>query len=188
MPKRLQEVRDALNDALAEPTSRLAAYFGAASVLFLACLLPNLDLVRFILREGAFDARLKAVSILQVLWSGRLMLIHDGRWPILLLALCFGLDAALIAHHLKHRARLRREAGAGAFGMAIGLLGVGCASCGSVFFAGLLSAGATVGVLEWLPLHGQEFTWIGIAAVLASIVSVSRKIVAPAVCAIPKNR
>jgi hypothetical protein len=123
-----------------------------------------------------------------VLWNGRVLLTHDGRWPTLILAACFGVDAALILRSMRRRAHLAHQSGAGALGVAVGLLGAGCASCGSVFLSSLLGVGATVGALSWLPLHGREFTWLGIGLLVVSIFSLSKKIVEPVACAIPARR
>jgi hypothetical protein len=114
--------------------------------------------------------------------------MHDGRWPVLLMALLFGLDAALIAHYMRRQVRLNKVAGASAVGVVIGLLGVGCAACGSVFLTSLLGLGTALGVLAWLPLHGQEFTWLGVVIVVGSVFSIAKKIVDPEACAIPKKR
>lgn len=188
MPTRLRNLRDALRQAFSEPQGWLFAALGALFVLTLAMLLPSLHLLRFIFGQQLFDIRLKAATAAQVFWNSRVILLHDGRWPLLLMAGLFGLDAALISHYMRRQVRLNRDTGASAAGVMVGLLGVGCASCGSVFLSSLFGVGATVGASSWLPLRGQEFAWLGILVIVASIFSVSRKIVAPEACAIPRNR
>ena len=188
MPKRIAHLRDALRETFAEPIGWLAAAIGAVFVLLLTVLMSNTSLLGFILRERLFTGWLKLAAALQVIWSGRLILTHDGRWPILLLAALFGLNAALIVHYMRRQAGAHRAAGASAFGVLVGLLGVGCAACGSVFLSSLIGIGATVGALRWLPLHGLEFTWLGILLIIGSMFSVARKIVEPEACAIPGNR
>lgn len=188
MPKRLVHLREALQETFSDPKGWLAAVFGALFVLLLAMLLPSLNLIDFVFSERLFDGRLKTVTAAQVFWNSRILLLHDGRWPILLMAGLFGLNAALVVHYMRRQVRLNRAAGASALGVVIGLLGVGCASCGSVFLTSLLGVGATIGALSWLPLHGQEFTWLGILIVLASMFSIARKIVEPEACAIPGKR
>lgn len=188
MTASLIQLRQALKEAFSEPPGWLFAGAGTLFVLFLAMLLPSLGLLRFIFGEPIFDGGFKAVTAVQVLWGARLSLLHDGRWPLFLLALLFGLDAALIAHYMRRQVRLNRSAGAGAAGMLVGLVGIGCASCGSVFLTSLLGLGTTVGIIRDLPLHGEEFTWIGILAIAASVLSVAGKIAAPEACAIPQKR
>lgn len=188
MPKRLRHLRAALKETFSDPKGWLAAVLGAIFVILPAMALPSLNLLRFVFSERMFDGRLKAVTALRILWDGRLALAHDGRWPILVMAGLFGLNAALIVQYMRRQVRLNRVAGASAVGVLVGLLGVGCASCGSVFLTSLLGVGATVGALSWLPLRGQEFTWLGILIVTASIFSIAKKIIDPETCAIPEKR
>ncbi len=185
MSKRLTHLRAAIQEAFSDSRGWLAAALGAFFVIALAALLPNLNLLDFILREPAFDARLKFMTAARVVWNGHLIFLHEGGWLTLIMAGLFGLDAALIAHYMGRQVRLNRMAGASAVGVMIGLLGVGCASCGSVFLTSLLGVGATVGALSWLPLHGQEFTWLGIVVVTGSIFGIAKKITEPEACAIP---
>lgn len=188
MPKRLVHLQAALKETFSDPKGWLAAALGVLFVLLLTVLLSSMNLLSFIFSERLFDGRLKLFTAAQVLWNGRLILAHDGRWPILLMALLFGLNAALISHYMRRQVRLNRAAGVSAIGVAVGLLGVGCAACGSVLLSSLLGFGATVGAIGWLPMHGLEFTWLGILIVLGSMFSIARKIVEPEACAIPGKR
>lgn len=187
MPTRLRHLLDAVQEAFSDPRGWLFAVLGALLVLLSAMLLPSLALLRFIFNEPVFDGRLKAVTAAQVVWNSRVILTHDGRWSLLLMAGLFGLDTALISHYMRRQIRLGRAAGTSAAGVMIGLLGVGCASCGSVLLSSLFGAGAAFGALSWLPLHGQELTWLGVLAVAASVFGVAGKIVAPEACAIPRR-
>ncbi len=187
MTIRLARLRDALKETFSDPKGWAAAVSGSLFVILLAMLLPSSHLLKFVLGERQFSAWLKLMTAFQVFWNGRIVFVHEGGWLTLVMAGLFGLNAAMIAHYMRRQVRLNRTAGASAVGVLIGLLGVGCASCGSVFLSSLLGVGATVGALSWLPLHGQEFTWIGIAIVLASISAIARKIVEPASCALPSR-
>lgn len=187
MSQRWEQLRIALHETFSEPKGWLFAALGALFVILLALLLPSLHLLDFIFRERLFDGPLKTVTAAQVIWNGRLVFRHQGGWLILLMAGLFGIDASLIAHYMRRQMRVSRAAGASAFGMLVGLLGVGCASCGSVFLTSLVGMGATVGALSWLPLHGQEFTWLGILIAIFSMFSVAGKIVAPQACRIEKR-
>lgn len=186
--KRLAHLHGALKETFSDPKGWLAAVLGAFSVILLTVLLTSMSLLKFVFSERLFGGWLKVATTAQVLWNGRLILAHDGRWPILLLALLFGLNAALIAQYMRRQVRLNRAAGASAVGVLVGLLGVGCAACGSVLLSSLLGLGAAIAAIGWLPLHGLEFTWLGIVLILGSIFSVSKKIVDPEACAIPGKR
>jgi len=188
MPKRLIHLRNALRETFSDPKGWLAAALGVLFVLLLTIVMTSASLLGFVFRDRLFDGWLKLVTAAQVIWNARLILTHDGRWPILLLALLFGLNAALIAHYMRRQVRLNRAAGASALGVLVGLLGVGCAACGSVLLSSLIGVGATVGALGWLPLHGLEFTWLGILFVVGSMFSIAKKIVEPEACAIPAKK
>lgn len=188
MQKRLAHLRDALKETFSDPRGWLAAALGVFFVVLLTVVMTSMNLLGFIFRERLFGLRLKAVAAAQVLWNARLLLTHDGRWPVLVLALLFGLNAALIAQYMRRQVRLNKAAGASALGVLVGLLGVGCAACGSVLLSSLLGLGVTVGALRWLPMHGLEFTWLGILFIIGSMFSIARKIVEPEACAIPGKR
>jgi hypothetical protein len=128
---------------------------------------------------------LKLKSLLQILWGGRVSFAHQGGSVTIALALLFGINAAFIERYMRRQVRLHQAAGASAIGVLVGLLGVGCAACGSALLASLLGTG---GALAALPLRGQEFSWIGIVLVIASSFSLARKIVEPEACGIPQKR
>lgn len=188
MPKRFEHLRDALKETFADPIGWLAASLGALFVIFAAMLLPSLNLLDFIFSERQFDGSLKAVTAAQVLWNSRLVFVHENGWMTLVIAALFGINAAFITHYMRRQVRLNRAAGMSAFGVLVGLLGVGCASCGSVFLSTLLGTGAAVGFLGRLPLHGQEFSWIGIVVILLSMFGIAKRIVEPDVCAMPSKK
>lgn len=75
-----------------------------------------------------------------------------------------------------------REMGMSLFGTMLGLVGVGCASCGSVVLSSIFGLGATAGFLALLPLRGLEFSFISIILLIVSITLVSKKIIDPVVC------
>lgn len=89
-------------------------------------------------------------------------------------------------YYFKFRYRLEKEAGMSAIGIFSGILGVGCASCGSVIITSLFGIGMTASVIGVLPLRGQEFGLLGIVFLTVSIVILSQKIQQPLVC-VPKK-
>jgi hypothetical protein len=67
-------------------------------------------------------------------------------------------------------------------GMLLGLVGAGCASCGTALLAPVLTALGLVGSLSWLPFHGLEISFIGLGLVIFSTWFVLRKMSQPTVC------
>lgn len=181
---RIGHLRSALKETFSSREGWIAALAAALLVVLLSVVLSNLKLLGFILKEEYFSIGLKFKSVLQTLWGGRVTFAHEGGAVTLALALLTGVNVALIERYMRRQVRLHRAAGASAIGVLVGLLGVGCAACGSALFASILGTG---GALATLPLRGQEFSWIGIVLVIISTFSLARKLVEPEACAIPEK-
>lgn len=102
-------------------------------------------------------------------------------------AVTVGVNAALIVFLIKRRmAPFPAELTSGV-GMFLGLIGVGCASCGSVVLSSVLGIGATTSLLTLLPWQGKE---LGVVALFISGLSAylaCRNIANPPICAVPKS-
>lgn len=66
--------------------------------------------------------------------------------------------------------------------MVSGFVGIGCASCGSVILASVLSLVGAGGVVFLLPLHGVEFNLLAIALLSYSAWRLAKKLRDPLVC------
>ena len=100
---------------------------------------------------------------------------------LLAASVLFAVNVVLLTHLFVMQRELSLESGGvgimGAFGS---LLGLGCASCGSVIFSFLgLSAAAAI-----LPLGGKEFVVLGILLLLWSIIGTSLRIQKNGICKI----
>ena len=67
-------------------------------------------------------------------------------------------------------------------GIASSLLGVGCASCGSVVLTSFIGLSSATTVLGVLPFRGQEFGLLGIIILLIAIGFTLKKINQPFIC------
>lgn len=183
--KRIAHMRAALKETFSRPEGWIVFVAGFIFVVLLGMTLSNLKLLGFIFRESDFSLSLKLSSAVQTVWGGRVAFRLEGGFVTLLLAFFFGLNAALIGRYMRRQVQLHQAAGASVIGIAVGLLGVGCAACGSALLASVLGVG---GALAFLPFHGQEFSWLGILLVSLSSFSLARKIAEPETCAIPQKR
>ena len=181
---RLLQLRSALRLAFARPSGYVAALFGAVFVVLLTLILPNTKLLGFTLGEPGFSFGLKLRTTAEILWNGRVIFMTHGGAVALLIAVAFGMNAALVFHYMRERVRIDRAAGASAAGIVIGLLGVGCAACGSVVLTSLLG----LGFVAALPFNGLEFAWLGLLVIFASTFMIAKKIVEPEACRIPAKR
>lgn len=154
----------------------------AMILLFVAIWLPNISFLRYILTSPAFSWSARA-GILWASW-GNLETNFTPATRILALAIVLlaAINVSLMVFHLRQRVVIAKEAGASLAGTLLGLVSVGCASCGSVILASIFGVSATVGFLGSLPLRGLEFGILSIGLLLVSIVSVAKRIASPLSC------
>lgn len=80
-----------------------------------------------------------------------------------------GVNLALVAYHVREHGLSRRGSGGSAVGVFLGVLGAGCAACGSALLAGLLSLVGAAGLVTALPLEGFEITLLAAGALVLSL-------------------
>ncbi len=154
----------------------------ALTMLLLILWLPNLSLLNFTLTYPG----LSITSRLEILWAYlgffRTGFTAANRVLMLGVALLAGVNLAMLMYHLRQRFRAARAIGAAIFSSLIGVIGVGCASCGSVVLASVVGLAATVGFLSLLPFRSAELGVIGLLLQVISIVVVARGIAKPYAC------
>jgi hypothetical protein len=104
---------------------------------------------------------------------------------LLLIATLFGINITLLVYYIRRQQLASRNLTAHATslgGLVSGLLGIGCAACGSVILTALLGMFGASGFLLLLPLHGAEFGLIGVIFLVISIRYLVRRIDDPLVC------
>lgn len=80
-----------------------------------------------------------------------------------------GVNLGVATYHF-HEHGLSVGQGSGSLGgIGLGLLGAGCAACGSAVLTGLLSIAGASGLLLALPLDGLEFSALAMVALLLSL-------------------
>jgi len=102
-----------------------------------------------------------------------------------LISILFGIYAAMAAYYFSQRISVVRGQGVvlGIGGMASGVLGIGCAACGSVIATGALSFLGASGAIALLPLRGGEFGFLGVGLLAIATAAIAKKISDPLVCA-----
>ena len=73
---------------------------------------------------------------------------------------------------------------AGIGGLVSGVFGIGCAACGTFIFTSVLALFGVGGILAYLPFGGEEFGFLGVALLVYSVYSLTKKITDPLVCPI----
>jgi len=156
-------LREAIKEVFSKKRYILLALSVFFVVLFLAFWLPNLALLSsFFLSKniGFFEKLSFSFSVFNLFDNGKLEL---SSLMLFLESLLFGLNVALFSFYYKKRKKyVGGTASIG--GMMAGLLGIGCASCGSV----LLSLFGFSGAVLFLPFKGEEFNVLSIVLLLIS--------------------
>lgn len=104
----------------------------------------------------------------------------------ILLSLLLGLNVSLLVFYVR-LVRAGSSTGhavkvTGLSGLVSGVLGIGCAACGSIILTSFLATFGAGGLLLWLPLHGAEFGILGALLLLFSTYLMAKKISDPLVC------
>ncbi|WP_336359909.1 hypothetical protein [Haladaptatus sp. ZSTT2] len=151
------------------PLYAVVTFVGAFFGLTLFVFSLNPDLVGFALFSGTLplENQLALLSGLYPFVSDSFDLLVGS--ILVLIALLFGVDIAMVTYHLREHDLSVRQGSSGVAGLVLGTLGAGCAACGSVLIVGLLSLFGISVSLSFLPLDGLEFALLALVTLLLSI-------------------
>lgn len=176
----------ALQKVFRKPQYVFLGFIISAAVFAFAVWLPNFPLiVRVMGHPGiSFSQKLDfPISLLGSIVTNFTLLSASYTIAI---AILFGMNVAMIMYFLRRRVNEVKHAGiaTGLFGIASGVIGMGCAACGSFLLTSMLSLVGASGILAFLPLNGGEFGILGVILLGASLSMTAKKIQNPAVCKI----
>lgn len=158
------------------------ALFVSFLLFLFAVWLPNFSFVREIISSQYFSFPEKISILANSLQAFKTNFRPLGQIILVAVSLLFGLNISLFTFYLKRRMGLQKETGMSLGGIIAGMLGVGCASCGSFILSSLFGAGLSAALVSFLPLRGQEFGIFSIVILVFSNVSVAKKIHKPLIC------
>lgn len=147
------------------------AYAVLAAVLALVALAvfslsQNLSVVGFALSGSVSPGGAAAIILDQFPLLGPRYDLVTGL-ALVLVATAVGVNLAMVTYHLREHG-LAAESGGSAVGVFLGLLGAGCAACGSAILVGVLSLVGAAGLATALPFEGLEFSALALVALLLS--------------------
>jgi len=171
-----------LNQVFSKPRYIVLSIAVFIIVLTLAIWLPNLNFLRHITVSDTFSPSQKIGIISSVFGSFQTNFTPFSRVITILVALLFAINFSFFVYFILRAVKLSKEAGFGTSGFILGMIGIGCATCGSVILSSILGIGATAGFIGILPLKGQEFGIFSIILLGISIYLLSKKIKDPLVC------
>lgn len=136
------------------PAYLILAAASSLSFLLFSLWLSNLDLLRIILGSPRLTMLEKITFFLNILGTLKMSPEPISSFSTVLVSILFGLNLSLFVFYFRMKqAVLGPISSLGLSGFLLGILGVGCASCGSVIFSVL---GLTT-IAAFLPLKGVEF-------------------------------
>lgn len=176
-------ILEALQKVFRKPGYVILALVVSALVFVLAVWLPNIRLVAGIVSSPDVPLSSKFELPISLLGSITTNFTPLSATYTIVIAVLFGVYVAMITYFLKRRIKEVGQGGVatGFLGLTSGILGVGCAACGSFLLTSLTLVGAS-GVLTFLPLGGSEFGIIGAVLLAVAVYMTAKKIIDPLVC------
>ncbi len=159
----------------------LALIFGFL-ILVLAIWLPNFSFLKYVSNSDIYTFSDKFNIFKESFGLLNSNFTFLNRILTVIIAIVSGINLSMLVYYVKNKIRMARSAGASIFGTVTGLIGVGCASCGSVILSSVIGIGLSSRFISKFPLNGSEFSIAGIFIVLFAIYSLSKKINNPSVC------
>lgn len=173
-------VRDALREVFREVGYVTLAGITSIAVFVFAVLLPNLRLIAGLMFDSSIPVSARLKIPINFLGSIGTNFSWFSASYTIAIAIFFGINLAMIVYYIQRRKEVLQQSGLAASfgGVASGMLGIGCAACGSFILSALGAAGA----VALLPLKGVEFGILSVGLLGISIFSISRKIKSPMIC------
>lgn len=182
-----------VKNAVTEVFSRTSYLFLAGMVALLvfafAVWLPNMRLLFSLVTDPSVPVAVKILLPIRLLGSIETNFTTLAASYTVAIALLTGANVALLAYYAKRQRQLSQGSlTAGTAGILSGLLGVGCAACGSLILTSLLGTAGGLGFIATLPLEGGEFGIIGVLLLGTATYLLARQIDKPVVCEVPVIR
>ena len=189
MTPHLKNLRVAFAQVFAYPSYVALAAAVAILAFLLAVWFPNLGLIAQVF--SASNAPLAATLGIALSLLGGIVtnfsLLSAGY--TIAITVLFGLTTAMIAYLVKQRriAAAGQSIAIGSGAVASGVLGVGCAACGSLIVGVVLPSFGAAGALAALPLNGEEFGILSVLLLFVSLLLVSKNIAESIACPLASN-
>lgn len=174
----------ALQKVFCKPQYTILALITVVVVFAFAVWFPNISLIMEIMGHPGIPFPQKLDLPISLLGSIATNFTPLSASYTIAIALLFGINLAMTIYFLRRKVSEVRQSGVttGFIGLASGVLGVGCAACGSLLLTSGLSLVGVSGIIALLPLSGGEFGILGVALLSLSLYLIAKQIQNPAVC------
>lgn len=184
-------VRSVLKRVFSQLRYTVLASSIAMIVLSASLLLPNLGVITQVFGTSGLNV-LSKLSFFLTLY-GTLFTNYSllSAVNLILISVLFGINIALLVYYIRRQQVASANVTAhmtSLGGLVSGLLGIGCAACGSVVLTALLGTFGASGFLVLLPFHGAEFGLLGVVFLGLSIRYLIKRINDPMVCRLYSSR
>lgn len=179
-------VTQALQKVFRKPSLVILALFVSLSVFAFAVWLPNFQLITSIVSSPDVSLSIKIGLPIVLLGSIATNFTLLSASYTIVIAILFGIYISMMTYFLKNRIKEVRQNGiaTGFLGITSGIIGVGCAACGSFLPTSILSLVGAGGALALLPLGGSEFGILGALLLIFAVFRTAKQIENPLVCKI----
>ena len=179
-----QVVFQTLQKVFQKPLYALLAFIMGLGVFAFAVWLPNISLIVQIMGHPGISFSEKLDLPISLLGSIATNFTPLSASYTIAIAILFGINFAMIIYFLRRRVVevKQSEMAVGFFGITSGVIGMGCAACGSFLLTSILALFGVSWILSFLPLAGGEFGILGVILLAFSIHLVAKQIQNPAVC------
>lgn len=179
-------VIQALQKVYRKPSLVILTLFVSASVFVFAVWLPNFQLITNIVSSSSVPLSIKIGLPVVLLGSITTNFTLLSASYTIVIAILFGIYISMMTYFLKNRIKEVRQSGTatGFLGITSGIIGVGCAACGSFLLTSILSLVGAGGALALLPLGGSEFGILGALLLIFAVFRTAKQIENPLVCKI----
>ncbi|OGZ43087.1 MAG: hypothetical protein A2719_01865 [Candidatus Ryanbacteria bacterium RIFCSPHIGHO2_01_FULL_45_22] len=174
----------ALQKVFQRPQYALFAFVASMTVFVFAVWLPNMPLIIKVMGHPGIPISQKLDLPISLLGSIATNFTPLSASYTIAIAVLFGANLSMILYFLRRRVAEVKRSGitTGFFGIASGVVGMGCAACGSFLLSSILSLFGVAGVLAFLPLDGGEFGILGVILLIVSLHLTAKQIQNPLVC------
>lgn len=176
----------ALQKVFRKPIYVLLALITSVAIFAFAVWLPNIPLIVKVMGHPGIPLTQKLNLPISLLGSIVTNFTPLSASYTIAIAVLFGLNLSMVTYFLWRKIKDVKQNGitTGLFGITSGVIGMGCAACGSFLLtSGLAFIGAS-GILTFLPLAGGEFGILGVILLALSLHLTAKQIQNPAVCKI----
>ena len=174
----------ALQKVFQKYTYILLAFVISVAVFIFAVWFPNIPLIVKIMGHPGITFSQKINLPISLIGSIKTNFTLFSASYTILIAVFFGINIAMIFYFLKHRiSKLKKKGITTSFlGIVSGVIGMGCAACGSLLITSILSLFGASWILLFLPLAGGEFAILSVILLGISIYMTSKQIENSVVC------